>query len=758
MSSANPVLRAVAGSTEPAEARLHAPPLRAGVVSRTALVNRLRTQEAPVVLLTAPAGYGKTTVLVQWAKRDARSFVWAALGRGDGDAATLPRLVAEALARAVTDPELDRLLAAAATPGATFQRRLARWLRARPKPLVLVLDNVEFLDGGDCAEFILLLSDHLPPESQLVLCGRSRPGVHLARLRAEGRLFELTGDDLRLTDREARAMMHDAAIELSDGEADDLNRRAGGWPTGIYLAGLGLRPLRGRRLRAASSADGAHHFIAEYFDSEVLARLRDEDAEFVLEASLLDSLSGRVCDAVLGVEGSGRRLRRLDAAGAFVVAVNRERTAFRLHDFFRDTLRRRLEEELPGRYRELSSRAAVWCEGEGDLPSAIDHLRAIGDRAEGARLLGAAAPDICGRGLLGTIEPALLDLHDEALLLEHQPAAIAGAFAHAFRGHAADTERWAAIADAARNRGKLQDGTASSATWAHLLRATLCRDGMQQMRKAAVIAQGRLGAASAFGPFAVFLVGVAQLGSGGRADAEQSFATAADLATAAEAPLVETMALAELSLLAQDREEWERAELLATRARDIASRLGDGHVGAALAYAASARSALRHSNWVRAGDDIDAVQGLLPQLNETLPWLSVQVRLELARAQLALNDVAKADELVTEAERLLLLRPFLGTLEADTRELRVRIRGLQRAGSGVAATLTAAELRLLPLLTTHLTFRQIAQHLYVSRNTIKTQAISVYRKLGVSSRTQAIDRAIELGLLRPESEPADHLA
>jgi LuxR family maltose regulon positive regulatory protein len=281
---------------------------------------------------------------------------------------------------------------------------------------------------------------------------------------------------------------------------------------------------------------------------------------------------------------------------------------------------------------------------------------------------------------------------------------------------------------------------------------------MQQMRKAAVIAQGRLGAASAFGPFAVFLVGVAQLGSGGRADAEQSFATAADLATAAEAPLVETMALAELSLLAQDREEWERAELLATRARDIASRLGDGHVGAALAYAASARSALRHSNWVRAGDDIDAVQGLLPQLNETLPWLSVQVRLELARAQLALNDVAKADELVTEAERLLLLRPFLGTLEADTRELRVRIRGLQRAGSGVAATLTAAELRLLPLLTTHLTFRQIAQHLYVSRNTIKTQAISVYRKLGVSSRTQAIDRAIELGLLRPESEPADHLA
>ena len=173
---------------------------------------------------------------------------------------------------------------------------------------------------------------------------------------------------------------------------------------------------------------------------------------------------------------------------------------------------------------------------------------------------------------------------------------------------------------------------------------------------------------------------------------------------------------------------------------------------------ASARSALRNSNWARAGKELERVHPLLSRLGETLPWLAVQVRVELARAHLALNDAATAAELSTEIAGILLARPHLGTLRDDAAGLQRHVDELRDHPAGRAATLTAAELRLLPLLTTHLSFRQIADHLYVSRNTVKTQAISVYRKLGVASRTEAIDRAIEIGLLRPEGELVDKRA
>ena len=180
--------------------------------------------------------------------------------------------------------------------------------------------------------------------------------------------------------------------------------------------------------------------------------------------------------------------------------------------------------------------------------------------------------------------------------------------------------------------------------------------------------------------------------------------------------------------------------------------LGAGeHVFGALAYAASARSALRNANWVRAGDDLNRIQYLLPRANEALPWLAALVRIEASRAHLALNDIGAADELVAELEHLLLARPHLERAEAALLELQQQINRLRKVPRE-ASMLTAAELRLLPLLTTHLTSRQIAEHLYVSRNTIKTQAISVYRKLGVSSRTQAIDRAVEVGLLRNDGD------
>ena len=233
-------------------------------------------------------------------------------------------------------------------------------------------------------------------------------------------------------------------------------------------------------------------------------------------------------------------------------------------------------------------------------------------------------------------------------------------------------------------------------------------------------------------------------------EAEAALVEAMEAAGAVESPLVESLALAQLALLAEDAGEHHRSETLAREGRERAETLPEGHVARAPAFVASARTVLRNSNWVRAGDDIAELERLLPHATEALPWLAVQVRAELARVQLALNDLGAADETVAEAQRILLARAHMGALHDQVAGLRARIEELRRAASPAESTLTAAELRLLPLLTTHLTFRQIAERLYVSRNTIKTQAISIYRKLRVSSRAEAIDRATELGLLRPD--------
>jgi LuxR family maltose regulon positive regulatory protein len=357
------------------------------------------------------------------------------------------------------------------------------------------------------------------------------------------------------------------------------------------------------------------------------------------------------------------------------------------------------------------------------------------------------------------VEPCLGDLRDEQVLAEHQPAAIVGALAHALLGNSSEVEWWVAAVQRAHVEGPLPDGTRTSSTWAVLLRATLCWDGVERMGDDALYALDRLGKHSPMFALAQLLLGVSQLLDGRPDEAELTLEEASELAASADAPVVASVALAELSLLAQADERWGLAEELGRRARDLAREFDhSGHTAAALAYVASARSALRNNNWVRAADDIDRVHALLPRLTDALPWLAVQVRLELARAHLTLNDMGAADELSTEIETLLLARPYLGTLKTAARELGDAVLSLHGQPAANVRSLTAAELRLLPLLTTHLTFRQIAQRLYVSRNTIKTQAISVYRKLGASSRTEAIDRAIELGLLRPEGKSIERSA
>jgi LuxR family maltose regulon positive regulatory protein len=282
-------------------------------------------------------------------------------------------------------------------------------------------------------------------------------------------------------------------------------------------------------------------------------------------------------------------------------------------------------------------------------------------------------------------------------------------------------------------------------SWIAVCRAALCRDGPQQMLEDAERAASEGACDGDWDPLAHTLVGVAHMLLGDDERADSSLVNAIERADDAGCRVARSLAFGERALLAAARDDYTLAETLVGEARDSSARLA-GYAETAPALAVDARTLLRRGRWNEARARLEAARSLTGAVTGAVPWLAVQVRLELARAALSFRDVEGARERLAEAEHVLRLRPDLGRLGPDVDELRGELEDIPEPPSAGGTGLTAAELRLLPLLATHLSFREIGARLFVSRNTIKTQSISVYRKLGVSSRSEAIAEAGRLGL------------
>jgi ATP/maltotriose-dependent transcriptional regulator MalT len=353
-------------------------------------------------------------------------------------------------------------------------------------------------------------------------------------------------------------------------------------------------------------------------------------------------------------------------------------------------------------------------------------------------------------GRLATLQ-RWFDWFDDQELLERYPAvAVLGAWLQALVGHVAAAERWADAAErgAFREAGTLPDGTASIDGWLALLRAMMCRHGIEQLRSDAELACKLVPTGSLLRAPAVLLLGISHLLAGDLDSADVLLAEAIEVAEDTGAADTAAVALAERAMVAIDRGEWRQAELLVDHARSLLHQAHlDDYVTNVLLYAVAARLAIHQGEVPRAHADLAHAQRLRPQLTHALPIYAVQARLELARAYLALTDVAGARTVLREVDELLRRRPDLGVLGQQADQLQARV-ATMRADVLGASSLTAAELRLLPLLATHLTFREIGERLHVSSHTVKTQAISIYRKLGISSRSQAIQHAQQLGLLQ----------
>lgn len=712
------------------------------MLRRTSLVDHLReTRDARVVSIVAPAGYGKTTVLAQWAKRDRRPFAWVSLDDADNDPVVLLTYVAAALDSAEhIDPKVFRGLRA---PGDSLWSvglpRLGAALGLKRKPTVIVLDDVHELRSHQALDAISALTLLVPEGSQLVFSGRSEAAVPLAKIRASGRLLEIGPSELALTDAEARALLATAGLGLSDADTNELNRHAEGWAAGLYLAALALDSDESLDVGAFAGDD---RFVSDYLRSEHLASMRKAEVEFLTRTSILERMSAPLCDAVLGGTGSANRLSELERSNLFVVALDHHGGWYRYHHLFREMLQAELVRREPERVTELNRRAAAWCERNAMPDWAVEYALAADDLDHVAALLESHALPFYRTGRVATVE-RWLTAFDEQQLLERYPAiAVLGTWIHALRGRAHDAERWAL---------SVRDEDAPRRPWAALVGALLCRHGVEQMGRDAEHALAEIDPRSAWHPPATLLVGIAAMLAGNTERAEQVFAQTADAAVSVGARYSGLLARAERALIALARGDLAAAEAEIELAEAFFDPEAEDYLPNVMLYAARARVALAAGRAASARENVLRAQRLRPLLTRALPWLAVQALLELGKVSLALEDASGARTLCLEADDVVHQRQDLGTLVAETDALRAELADAPRQVSGWASTLTAAELRLLPLLTTHLSFREIAERLFVSRNTVKTQAISVYRKLGATSRSEAIARAIELGLLDESS-------
>ena len=734
------------------ESKLRGPVPRRAAVPRKGLVRRVTSsREAPIVAVFAGPGYGKTTLITQWAEAEPRPFAWVSLDERDNDPVVLLTYIAAALDR--VEPIPPAVFEALSSPGAGIETvmvpRLAAALSMMTTPFVLVLDDVHVLRDRGCLDAIATVVSHLPAGSQIVVAGRVEPDLPLARLRAQREALDIGAVDLAFETGEADAMLRATGVQLPEPDVAALVERTEGWPIGLYLAALSMEAGGDSLPTAAVAGDDA--VVADYLRSELLDRQPPKVAAFLTRTSVLDEMCGSICDAVLGQTGSGRTLEAIARQNLLVTPLDRRQEWFRYHHLFRDLLLSDLTRREPEAVPKLRRRAAEWCEENGQSEAALDYAQAAGDADHAARLFASVSIPAYGSGRVATLK-RWVDWFEQGGSIDRYPVvALISAFALALVGEAERAVRFASAIEGAWHGELLADGVTPVEAFAALYRTAACRDGMERMSLDARRTLELTPEASPFRSNALLLSGVANLLAGDDSEADADFADAAEVGSRLGVAEAVPAALAERAIVAFARGDWSSAETLAPQARsEVRARRLDDYPSSALAYAVSARVALHRGDPTTAISDLVRTQRLRPQLTHAIPWLSVQVRLELAHAYLALADPAGARTVLREIDGILRHRPDLGVMVRRVEDVKANVEDVRVTAPGMS-TLTSAELRVLPFLATHLTLPEIGERLFLSRHTVKSQAISAYRKLGVSTRGEAVERARQLGLLEAQT-------
>ncbi len=726
-----PVFQTRASKLRPARAHLE-------LVERTALVGALLESPASLVVVSAPAGYGKSTLLAQWADAAPVATSWLQLDATDNDPVVFLTYLTAALSKvAPVDPTVADLLQVEEPPiDELILPRLGDALDAA-EPFLLVLDDAHLVQSEACWRHLAVMIEQLPPSACLALGTRSDPTLPIDRLRAAGRLAEVRLGDLRLTRAEARELLRLHGAEADDEALDGLLDLTEGWATGLYLAVLAGegRPAREWLPRL----HGDLHAIAGYLTAEVLERQPRELKEFLLRTSILDQLCPGLCRAVTGDDDAHRLLGRLANDNLFVVALDDRDHWHRYHNLFEELLRAQLESQYPKCVPDLHRRASAWYRANGDSERAVRHAIAAGDAGDVVHLAVVAADDYVCRYQMERAYQLVARFTDRQIYAHAELALMAG-MVGAYVAHPR-VQRWAQAAGAmVVGEGPAPLGVTSLRSWQLITRAMRARDGVARMLADATLAcelevngddSWRL-AAQTMRCLALYLSGRSRQA---RAVIDKV------MPSCPRGDEEEVWWLGMLALLAAEQGCWDEAE-------EYDRQVGEGRTAVLQTPPVLARAL------VRAHSGGPGLAASLAQAERDIRFVSPtsEVRLILASvifAEIALgrDDSAAAERWTAEAEARLLRYPDAGMLRGRAQRLREALE--QRR---LTQPLTPAERRVLDLLPTQLSAPQIAARLFLSANTVKTHGSHLYAKLGVTTRTDAVERARELGLLRPPEQ------
>ena len=727
--------------------KLRPPAIRDQVVPRERLLERLRSGSGlGLSLVACPAGYGKTTLLGAWHEAEAarKPVAWLTLDEGDSDPLVLWSYVIQALRGACPAISLPASphMAGAATIVDTVLPRLVNELDDLGEA-TLILDNFHRLAGGAARQSLAWFIDHAPRTFQLVLSTRTEPGLPLAALRAHGDLLELRAGDLRFTPEEADAFLNGRlGLGLLPGEVDALLERMEGWPAGLYLAALSLRRTADRHALVNELGASSRHLL-DFLRTEVLQAHDPPMRDLMLRSSILGRLSGPLCDAVLGQQLSGPMLEALSYSNLFLIPLDNEGGWYRFHPLFALLLRVELKRREPGLAPALHRRAYAWHRDHGMTGEAIEHAIAAGAHAEAAGLIETSWVSYANAGRYEAVLAWIRQLPEE---IQRGDTGLLLVRAWMLSLSAKREEAGQVIAAAGRlgqsGGGPLPDGFSSAEASLTMLRACCPWGDVSAQLQSGLRAAELEGPGSAWRPVACWAVGMGLYYRGEPGEADRWFAESAALAPASAQWPAAASSLAYRSLIAGETGRPAEQQMLAGQAAELVRAHGtekaSGVVPLALGVSLAARG--------RPGDALPLIQcGAAFLRSRGQPIQVAMALLHQGPVLRALGERERAQAAITEAASLIGSCPDPGIL---TGRLSACGRSPAADTSSGHEKLTQRERRVLQLLTSDLSERDIGRELYVSHNTVHSHVRSIYRKLGVSSRAHALQRTRELRLLQ----------
>ncbi len=693
-------------------------------VRRRALLRRITDAQAPVLVLRAPAGYGKSTLLRQWDDGDPRPFAWVRLSDADNDRDILVSSIASAMVSATLRGQ-----------GARRRRRIASFdlesilAGAEREPIVLILDDAQNIHSRQAFDVLDHLTERFPHGSQMAVASRREPNLPFGSLIAEHRMVEFGAADLAMSAAEGRTLLENAGLRLDDAAAERIVRRTEGCPLALRLAGA-----------------GREHDLARWLRDQFVGPLAPEDAAFLTNVAGLGCLHADLCDAVLEQRGSGRILHALAGENTLLTPADDTGDWYRVHGLLEELMQRELARVDPEGMSRIHARASAWWESRGSWQEAVRFAHTSGDIDRAASLMIGRIPGDVFTSSRSLCD--LLDRFDDRQMRSHRGLAVTKAWTMLATSDAYGLATWAAIAEAAPEPTGDQGARDQAQMALQLLRAMRAQDGCEAMLEAASLACDLAPSTGPWAGLCSYVAAMAAHVSGEDGLSTQHLERARCLAGTLP-PALCALVSAQVALNAAETND-RRAEREMALDADAAISAGgladEPHLAmidavAALVHARSGNESAARLRRRTAIQKAEAEPG-------SVPWLTAVLSSVLARTALHLGDGARARTLLGDA------RMAWRSGHTDGAGLRARLDSMEATldsfPTAIAESrghLTPAEVRVLRFLPTHLSFREIGEQLYLSRHTVKTEAISTYRKLGVTSRSEAVARATELGLL-----------